>query len=148
VDVQFACARGKRPGPRRIARWAQTALAGRCRRGAFTVRVVGEKEGAALNRRWRGKRGATNVLSFPGMDHPDGGTDLLGDIVICAPVVDREARQQGKTRAAHWAHIVVHGALHLLGYDHATRTQAAAMESLEVRLLASLGVANPYRESA
>ncbi|MNC88360.1 Endoribonuclease YbeY [compost metagenome] len=75
---------------------------------------------------------------------PDGGPDLLGDIVICAPVVDREARQQGKARADHWAHMVVHGTLHLLGHDHETRAQAAVMESLEARLLARLGVENPY----
>jgi probable rRNA maturation factor len=144
VEVQFACARAGRPDARRIARWARTALAGRRRGSLVTVRVVGEREGARLNRRWRGKRGATNVLSFPGTGLPGVGPDLLGDIVICAPVVDREARKQGKARAAHWAHMVVHGTLHLLGYDHRTRSQAVAMESLEVRLLERLGVENPY----
>jgi probable rRNA maturation factor len=124
-------------------RWARAALAGHGR-SLLTVRIVGETEGATLNRRWRGKRGATNVLSFPGTAVPGGGPDLLGDIVICAPVVDREARQQGKPRAAHWAHMVVHGTLHLLGYDHESRAQAAVMEALEARLLARLGVENPY----
>jgi len=144
VDVQFACTQSGRPDQRRITRWARAALAGRRRPGLLTVRVVGESEGAELNRRWRGKRRATNVLSFPGAALPGGGPQLLGDVVICAPVVDREARQQGKSRAAHWAHMVVHGTLHLQGYDHRTRAQAAAMESLETRLLARLGVANPY----
>jgi probable rRNA maturation factor len=106
--------------------------------------VVGEREGAELNRRWRGKPRATNVLSFPGAELHAAGVRLLGDIVICAPVVDREAREQGKRRAAHWAHMVVHGTLHLLGYDHRTRSQAAAMEALEARLLARLGVDDPY----
>jgi probable rRNA maturation factor len=144
VEVQFACARCGRPDPRRISRWARAALAGRRRRSQLTVRVVGEAEGAELNRRWRGKRGATNVLSFPGAGRCGGGPDLLGDIVICAPIVDREAGQQGKPRAAHWAHMVVHGTLHLLGHDHRTRSEAAAMETLEVRLLAGLGIENPY----
>lgn len=143
MNVQFACARRGRPAPRDIVRWTQAALAGH-RRSLLTVRIVGEAEGARLNRRWRGKRGATNVLSFPGTELPGNGPDLLGDIVICAPVVDREARTQGKPRASHWAHMVVHGALHLLGYDHETRSQAAVMESLEVKLLARLGVENPY----
>jgi probable rRNA maturation factor len=110
----------------------------------LTVRIVGRAEGARLNRRWRGKPGATNVLSFPGMELPGNGPDLLGDIVICAPVVDGEAQTQGKSRAAHWAHMVVHGVLHLLGYDHESQAQAAVMESLEVKLLARLGVDNPY----
>jgi probable rRNA maturation factor len=143
VNVQFACARRGRPAPRDIARWVRAVLAGR-RQSLLTVRIVGKAEGARLNRRWRGKRGATNVLSFPGAELPGNGPDLLGDIVICAPVVDREARTQGKPRAAHWAHMVVHGALHLLGYDHETRAQAAVMESLEVKLLARLGVDDPY----
>jgi len=144
VVVQYACARRGRPAPGRIRNWASAALAGRRRPALLTVRIVNESEGAELNRRWRGKRGATNVLSFPGAATPGGGPDLLGDIVICAPVVDREARQQGKPRAAHWAHMVVHGTLHLLGFDHETRAQAAVMESRETRLLARLGVGNPY----
>jgi len=144
VDVQFACSSRGRPDPRRIRRWARSALAERRRAGALTVRVVSETESAALNLRWRGKRGATNVLSFPAGGPPGDGPELLGDLVICAPVVDREARQQGKPRSAHWAHMVVHGTLHLLGYDHRTRTGAAAMEFLEIGLLAGLGVDNPY----
>lgn len=144
VDVQYACARRGRPDRHRIALWARAALAGRRRRCALTVRIVDEAESAALNRRWRGRRGATNVLSFPAGKLPAPGPRLLGDIVICAPVVEREARRQGKSRAAHWAHMVVHGTLHLLGYDHQQSAEAEKMERLETRVLARLGVANPY----
>lgn len=132
------------PTRAQFARWVEAALAGRLNTAELTVRIVDEDEGAALNRRYRHKGHATNVLSFPaglteGLDLP-----WLGDLVLCAPVVRREARQQGKSLEAHWAHLVVHGTLHLLGYDHKVARQAKRMESLEVSILAKLGFQNPY----
>jgi probable rRNA maturation factor len=123
-----------------LRRWAQAAI-GRAR-GALTIRVVGEDESRALNRRYRGKDKPTNVLSFPAPASP--AEPLLGDLVICAPVVTREAREQSKTARAHWAHMVVHGCLHLLDYDHENERDARRMESRERELLAGFGFADPY----
>ncbi len=125
-----------------IARWARAALAGRGR-ATVTVRLVDAAEGAALNRRYRGKRGPTNVLSFS-YDLARGARGLAGDIVICAPLVVREAARQSKQLRAHWAHLVVHGILHLRGYDHVLEADAQAMEALETRMLKRLGFPNPY----
>nr|VFJ97063.1 MAG: rRNA maturation RNase YbeY [Candidatus Kentron sp. H]VFJ97662.1 MAG: rRNA maturation RNase YbeY [Candidatus Kentron sp. H]VFK02924.1 MAG: rRNA maturation RNase YbeY [Candidatus Kentron sp. H] len=110
----------------------------------LTVRVVDEEEGLDLNWRYRDREKATNVLSFP-CEVPDlFGLNLLGDIVVCAPVVKREADRQHKNLQAHWAHMVVHGTLHLLGFDHISREQAVQMESLETAVLAHLGFPDPY----
>jgi len=110
----------------------------------LTVRIVGADEGAALNREYRGREGATNVLSFP-FDEPFMlQPPLLGDIVICAPVLVTQARQQNKSLQSHWTHLVVHGVLHLLGYDHIDEGQARVMETLETDILAELGIADPY----
>ena len=100
----------------------------------------------ALNSRYRGKDYAANVLSFPAEVPPELGIPLLGDIAICAPVVRREARLQGKKERAHWAHLLIHGTLHLLGHDHRKARTALAMESLETRILATLGISDPYEE--
>lgn len=144
VHVQLASRARGIPDPRRIRHWARAALAdGAARPAEITVRVVGEREGRQLNRRWRGRPHATNVLSFPAPALPMA-PGALGDIAVCAPVVAREARAQGKTPAAHWAHLVVHGVLHLLGHDHRHRNDAATMEALERRILARLGYADPY----
>lgn len=123
---------------------------GRDVRGDISVRIVDEAEMTELNHRYRGKQRSTNVLAFPaelgdlpGLPASDAG--LLGDLVICAPVVAREAAEQGKPEAVHWAHMVVHGMLHLLGYDHETDAEAKEMESLEIAALARLGVENPYK---
>jgi probable rRNA maturation factor len=111
----------------------------------LTVRIVGEAESADLNGRFRGKHKPTNVLSFPGDDVPLPGEPLqLGDLVICAPVVAREAAEQGKPERAHWAHMVVHGVLHLTGYDHEEEAEAAEMEQRERELLEALGFDDPY----
>ena len=127
----------------------------------LTIRVVGAAESRKLNRTWRGKDKPTNVLSFAGNGdiphfrctrclptHRGGNEECphfpLGDLAICAPVVAREAREQGKQPAAHWAHMVVHGVLHLLGYDHENDRDAARMEARETRILAQLGMPNPY----
>jgi len=141
--VQIATRRTGVPHARSFARWANAALvAGASRNRAqateLTIRVVGAAESRRLNRTWRGKDKPTNVLSFTA-DAP-----VLGDLAICAPVVAREAREQGKTPATHWAHMVVHGVLHLLGYDHENDRDAERMEARETKILAQLGMPNPY----
>jgi probable rRNA maturation factor len=148
LDIQDASDSPSVPTREDFARWAEAALEGRRARAELLVRVVGEEEGAALNRRWRGRQGATNVLSFP-FEAPPGveGLDLIGDLVICAPVVEREAAEQGKSAAAHWAHMVVHGVLHLIGYDHPDEAQAAEMEGLETGILGALGFPPPYEDN-
>jgi probable rRNA maturation factor len=147
LHVQYASVADDLPLPADLERWAAAVLAGRRPTAELSVRVVDEAEAAALNRRYRGRQGPTNVLSFP--YQAAGGVDLplLGDLVICAPVVAREAREQGKSLAAHWAHMVVHGTLHLLGYDHVREHEAAAMESLETQILQDLGFPDPYGDS-
>jgi len=147
VTVQRVAREAETPPVAAIRRWARMA-AGDDVRGELTVRVVDAAESAALNERYRGKRGPTNVLSFPAEPLALGDEQPLGDLVVCAPVVAREAREQRKPLEAHWAHMVVHGVLHLLGYDHETARDAAVMEGRERELLAVLGIADPYAERA
>ena len=128
-------------------RWAAAALGRRGEGREIAVRVVGPVESRELNRRWRGKDKPTNVLSFPAPDtlSPPAAFRPLGDLVICADVVRREARRDGKPVSAHWAHMVVHGALHLAGYDHETGTrERTRMERREIAVLKSFGIGNPY----
>ena len=146
VTVQNAAAGAGAPAAAELRKWALAALAADVR-GELTVRIVVERESAELNTRYRGKAGPTNVLSFPAESPALGsGEELLpyGDVVICADVVAREAREQGKPLAAHWAHMVVHGALHLQGYDHENRRDAGIMEARERALLNDLGFPDPY----
>ena len=138
VVVQIACP-GDTPSAGDVAVWAESALAGDGR--ALCIRLVDAAEGAELNGRFRGRNYATNVLAFPA-----GESDLLGDIAICAPVASKEAREQGKRLADHYAHLVIHGVLHLKGLDHETEADAVAMEAQETKLLKSLGIADPYLE--
>lgn len=150
VEVQRACAAGGIPAPAQLVEWAEAALAGRCEGAEMTVRVVDEAEGAALNERYRGRTGATNVLAFP-FDAPElPSLRILGDVVVCAPVAAREARERSQPLdaqqlEAHWAHLVVHGTLHLLGYDHEESRSAEEMEAVEREVLARLGYRDPYR---
>lgn len=142
--VQYTTRRRGVPHPRSIRRWTQAALrAERRRDGELTVRFVGAREGRALNRRWRDRDYATNVLSFPGETAGDA-VAWLGDIVLCVPVILAEAREQHKPANAHYAHMVVHGVLHLLGYDHLRAADAALMERREISILRSLGYPDPY----
>lgn len=146
VTVQRATRLRGLPTDRKFQQWVAAALrgAGHRRSTELTIRLVNEAEGRRLNHRWRRRDYATNVLSFPA-ELPQGLRSLLlGDLVICAPVVRREAAQQGKLPEAHWAHLTVHGTLHLLGYDHVGKRQAAEMESLETTILAKLGFPDPY----
>jgi probable rRNA maturation factor len=138
ITIQRAVAGGAVPSAGQLRKWARGAL-GRAR-GEVTVRIVGPAESRTLNRRFRKKDKPTNVLSFP---YDDAG--VLGDVVICAAVVDREAREQGKRRAAHWAHMVVHGVLHLRGYDHIRPADAKVMEGRERAILARLSFPDPYQ---
>jgi probable rRNA maturation factor len=128
-----------------IATWAGMAIGRRAAGGELGVRVVGSAESRRLNARYRGKDKPTDVLSFPPAPLPGGDLRPLGDLVICAQVVRSEARRQGKLLEAHWAHLVVHGALHLIGYDHEREAEAKRMERREVAVLRRLGFANPYR---
>jgi probable rRNA maturation factor len=143
LEVQRATRFEPVPDDRDFSLWVRTALQGRAE-AALTIRVVGRDESRRLNRRYRGKDAATNVLSFPADLPPEIGLPLLGDIVICAPLVAAEAAAQGKPPEAHWAHLTIHGVLHLLGYDHEEAAQAAEMEGLEITLLASIGITDPY----
>ena len=145
VGVSYGLSRKGLPAPISFKRWAEAACKGRIKRADIAIRVVDEKEGRALNKHYRGKDYATNVLSFPA-ELPEGVTlPLLGDMVICAPVVLKEAAEQGKTPAAHFAHLTVHGVLHLLGLDHDNDREAEAMEAMEREVLAELGFQDPYR---
>lgn len=144
VDVQIASEDDDLPDPEQLRVWANAAARELTDDAELTIRIVDEEEGAELNRTYRKKPGATNVLSFPFESPPGVTLSLLGDVVICAPIVKREAEEQSKQRQSHWAHMVVHGVLHLLGYDHVDTGEARDMEALETRILAGLGFDNPY----
>ena len=146
VSISYAVPRTGVPAATSFRKWVAAALDGRIREADLAIRIVDAKEGRALNRHYRGKDYATNVLSFPA-ELPEGvKLPLLGDLVICAPVVAREAKEQKKSLAAHYAHMTVHGTLHLLGWDHEDDKEAECMEQLEREILAELGIADPYAE--
>jgi probable rRNA maturation factor len=144
IDVQFASQSPQLPDRQVMVMWARTALADYHQDSGLTIRIVDEEEGTKLNNRWMQTNAPTNVLSFPAGDIKGFNHCLLGDIVICAPVVEREAGEQGKPIEAHYAHMVIHGILHLLGHDHLTTEDAEKMESLETGILENLGHADPY----
>ncbi|MBC7989392.1 MAG: rRNA maturation RNase YbeY [Luteimonas sp.] len=151
VSVGYAIPRTGLPAAVSFRKWVAAALKGRILEADLAIRIVDSKEGRALNRHYRGKDYATNVLSFPA-ERPRGlpkgvRMPLLGDLVLCAPVISREAREQGKPLAAHYAHLTVHGALHLLGWDHGDEREAECMEQLEREILTGLGIADPYETS-
>jgi probable rRNA maturation factor len=144
VVVQYAVDPADLPTVEQLASWA-TAAGGNLGNAEVVLRIVGEGEGADLNQKYRFKRGPTNVLSFPFETPPQVRRRSLGDVVLCAPVIAREAREQQKPGLAHWAHMVVHGMLHLQGYDHESDAQAQAMEALETQIMKTLGYPDPYR---
>lgn len=146
IGVSYTLSRRGLPAATSFRRWVEAALAGAKRRAAasLSIRLVDAAEGRELNRRYRRKDYATNVLSFPAALPRGVKLPLLGDLVICAPVVAREAAEQGKALRDHYAHMTIHGVLHLLGYDHETAAEAEKMEALERRILAGLGIADPY----
>lgn len=149
LAVQRSTDRGDVPQDDEFRAWAESALAGREGEYSLAIRVVDEDEALRFNRDYRDKDYATNVLSFPA-ELPEGlpeevRASQLGDLLICAPVVAREAREQRLPEPDHWAHLVIHGVLHLLGYDHQQDGDAAVMEALETKILSGFGIANPYR---
>ena len=151
LEVQRVSTSMDIPDDEQFQIWVNAALAGTKDNGTLVIRIVDEREARCLNRDFRSKDYATNVLSFPA-DLPEGLPDefrqsQLGDLVICAPVVASEAREQFRSDVDHWAHLTVHGVLHLLGYDHEKAEEAGIMESLETEILAKLGISDPYLHS-
>ncbi|NQY27381.1 MAG: rRNA maturation RNase YbeY [Piscirickettsiaceae bacterium] len=145
VDLQIADD-GKHPGVDQFQQWVDVALQEVSEDCELSIRLVDCDESAELNANYRGKDKPTNVLSFPFDSSVEIKPKLLGDLVICASVVEQEAKEQNKTAHDHWAHLVVHGCLHLLGYDHIDDEDAEIMESLEIKLLQSLNIDDPYQE--
>jgi len=152
VDLQIACRVDSVPQQAEVHAWLEQAYqvgsqnaSTRC---DVSVRIVDEDESRQLNNQYRQQDKATNVLAFPAepVGLPDDESDLLGDLVICGPLVEREAKEQGKSTAGHWGHLLVHGMLHLLGYDHETSSQAAEMEDMERKILSARGIDDPYQE--
>lgn len=127
-----------------LQRWVNKALVKQVGSNEVNIRLVSKKESAELNSTYRHKNGPTNILSFPFEPPPGVSSPLLGDLVICAALVNQQTKQQAKTRLAHWAHLVIHGCLHLVGYDHIHDKDAIKMEAVEIQLLEDLGYENPY----
>jgi len=147
IEIQAVFESAGQPDQQHIRLWIDAALEDYDQDTEIVVRIVDEQESAELNEQYRHKSGPTNILSFPA-DLPEGvELDLLGDLVICAPVLEKEALEQNKPLAHHWAHIIVHGVLHLLGYDHIDETEAELMENKEIAILNKLNINNPYNEA-
>ena len=144
VQVTFAARRPWVPRRGQFEAWARAALSGMSRPSVLEVLVVGTARSRSLNSRYRRKDRPTNVLSFGGAGPSPDGRNYLGELVICAPVVAREALAQGKSRESHWAHMTVHGVLHLLGFDHEHDAEAAKMTAREIQILDQLGFSDPY----
>jgi probable rRNA maturation factor len=144
LDVSYASRRPWVPGTRLLTQWAAAALRAAPQPVVLSIRVVGNARSRSLNARYRRKDRPTNVLSFAGAGRTPDGRFFLGELVICAPVVAREARVQHKPLQAHWAHMTVHGVLHLLGFDHEQSRQAKKMTAREIQILDRLGFSNPY----
>lgn len=144
VEIQAVFDSPNLPNPTQIQQWIDVALQDYPQDTEVVVRIVDEQESAQLNQQYRHKLGPTNILSFP-TEVPEGiDLNLLGDLVICAPVVEQEALAQHKKPSDHWAHMLVHGTLHLLGYDHIDNADAEVMETKEINILQQLNISNPY----
>ncbi len=147
IEVQAVFNSPNQPESEQIQRWVDAALQDYGRDTEIVVRIVDESESAQLNQQYRHKKGPTNILSFP-VEIPEGiNLNLLGDLVVCAPVVEKEALEQQKPLVNHWAHIVIHGVLHLLGYDHIDDEEAEEMEDREINILQTLNISNPYQQA-
>ena len=144
IDLQINSDSSDLPALEELEQWAKAAVAEHREEAEISILIVDTEEGAELNQQWRGKEGPTNVLSFPSDLPEELQLPLLGDLVICAPVVEREAKEQKKTLKSHWAHMIVHGTLHLLGYDHIQDDEADEMESLETTIMQQLSYPDPY----
>ncbi len=147
IEIQTVFSSTGQPSAAQIQRWVNAALEGEHQDTEVVVRIVDEQESAQLNCQYRQKNAPTNILSFP-VEIPEGiDLNLLGDLVICAPVLEREALEQGKPLSNHWAHILIHGVLHLLSYDHINDDEADEMETKEISILSTLNIPNPYLEA-
>ena len=146
IDLQVASENNNLPTEEQLTLWATSAIGDQREESEISIRIVDTEEGQSLNHQWRNKDYATNVLSFPSDLPPELNLPLLGDLVICAPVVEREAKEQNKSTSSHWAHMVIHGTLHLLGYDHIEEAEAVEMEGLETQVMQSLGYDDPYSQ--
>jgi probable rRNA maturation factor len=144
IDIENVSGIDSIPDEKSMIKWAKLALGKKHKNAEICLRIVDIDEGQYLNKEWRNKDSATNVLSFPVGETIEHAPNLLGDIVICAPIVEQEAEQQKKDNEAHWAHLIIHGILHLQGYDHMTEKEAAVMEEKEIQILKETGYANPY----
>lgn len=148
LELQIATEFADYPPEQQFQAWVDTVLTDQSVDSEIVIRLVDVAESGELNQQYRHKSGPTNILSFP-FEAPEGmDMDLLGDLVICAPLIAEEARQQNKPLLHHWAHITIHGVLHLLGYDHVEDAEAEEMETLEINLLQQLNIANPYQEES
>ena len=154
IELINACSDTMLPAQQDFQIWTETALAALAstqgsalpKKNELSIRVIDEAESASLNENYRQKQGPTNILSFPYSGIPGTGINLLGDLAICSPLVRKEATEQEKTIQAHWAHLTIHGVLHLKGYDHEDYSTAEQMESLEITIMETLGYTNPYQE--
>lgn len=144
IEVQYATESRSLPDTKKIKNWVKSSLNNEVKRAEITIRIVDEDEGARLNEKWRSVSGPTNVLSFPYNEDIKNLETVQGDVILCAPVIFREAKQQDKPVDAHWAHMVIHGTLHLQGYDHIQEDDANKMESLETDILNKLHFPDPY----
>jgi probable rRNA maturation factor len=144
VLIDNTCDAPNTPNDAEFSQWTIAALAGLRARAEVSIGIVDEENSASLNMEYRGKNYATNVLSFPSDLPEDFDPPLLGDLALCAAVINKEAQEQNKTATAHWAHMVVHGCLHLLGFDHIDDAEADEMEAREITILRQLGFNNPY----
>ena len=144
LDIQSASSTEDAPDEQSMQRWVSAAIVSKTGDTELSIRIVDERESQELNQTFRGSSGPTNVLSFPFDAEIPEPLPLIGDVVICAPVVAREAEQQNKELKAHWAHMIVHGVLHLQGYDHQNDTEAVIMETLETEIMQKLGFPPPY----
>ena len=144
IDIQRACSLKSIPSDEKFQHWSEATIKGRTTATALNIRIVEEREITALNSQYRGTKKSTNILSFPFDAVTPEPMPILGDIVICAPLVVREAQEQNKSIESHWAHLVVHGILHLLGYDHHRDNDAKIMETLESEILTKMNYPSPY----
>jgi probable rRNA maturation factor len=147
IDIENNSQSQRLPSTADFERWISAALATQSLEEAeVSLYIVDEAEGQELNKQYRDRNYPTNVLSFPADIPEEIGVPLLGDLVVCAPVVEREAQEQGKSLEAHWAHMLIHGSLHLLGFDHIDDAEADEMEALETEIITGLGYPAPYQE--
>ena len=148
LELQVATEFADYPAEMQFQSWMDTVLSDTAQNSEIVIRLVDKAESAELNQQYRHKSGPTNILSFPFEAPEDIVMELLGDLVICAPLIAEEAIQQNKQPLHHWAHITIHGILHLLGYDHIQDQEAEEMEALEIKFLQKLNIANPYQEES